>query len=430
MADMNYIKRSLYVTLPAILILGLGLNSCKNLDFPNPNDPDLDNPPDIQRLVSGSESEMRNELEIYLRVVETFGRNAYYFETADPRYTGELLTGPIDEGGFLLNRHWQSSYRVIKTSSVILEAYPDDKRATGYANTIIGYQLLMLLTFTNDNGIKIVFSEDVNTPFVSKAEAFAEIERRLDVGFADLNTGGGASFKASSGIAGVAGVGLAKFNRAIKARAQVLQSKYTEALVTLEDSFIDETAEMDLGAYHIYSSGAGDQNNSLWEDPTSKGLKLYAHPSFKTDAEAGDRRYSSKVLERPDSSAGSFNNLRSTLAVTIVAHLFDKIAIIRNEELLLLRAEANIGLSNLADAETDINVVRSAAGLAGVDVSSMTAAEALNQLLHEKRYSLFMEGHRWIDMRHYEKLNDLPLDRTGDVRIREMPRPESEVAGG
>ena len=424
MAGMNYIKRNIFVILLASFLVGLGLNSCKNLDFPNPNDPDLGNPPDIQRLVSGSESEMRNEFEIYLRVVETFGRNAYYFEVADPRYTGELLTGPIDAGGFLLNRHWQSCYRVIKTCTVILDAYPDDKRATGYANTIIGYQLLMLLSYTDDNGIKIVFSEDVNTPFVSKADAFTEIERRLDIGFADLNTGGGAPFKASSGIAGV---DLAEFNRAIKARALILQSKFSEALTTLGGSFIDEGADMDLGAYHVYSAGAGDQSNSMWEDPLSTGLKLYAHLSFKTEAEAGDTRFSSKVLERPETT--SFFNLKSTLAVTIVSDLFDKIAIIRNEELLLLRAEANIGLGNNAAAETDINVVRAAAGLGGVDVTSMSAADALNQLLHEKRYSLFMEGHRWVDMRHYDKLGDLPRDRAGDVVIQQMPRPESEVPG-
>ncbi|KAA3613081.1 MAG: RagB/SusD family nutrient uptake outer membrane protein [Calditrichaeota bacterium] len=424
---MNYIKRNIFVTLLATFLISLGLNSCKNLDFPNPNDPDLDNPPDIQRLVSGSESEMRNELEIYLRVVETFGRNAYYFEVADPRYTGELLTGPIDEGGFLLNRHWQSCYRVIKTSSVILDAYSNDKQATGFAHTIIGYQLLMLLNFTNDNGIKIVFSEDVNTPFVSKAEAYTEIERRLDLGYADLTSGGTANYALSSGFDDVT---LAEFNRAIKARVLVLQGKWAEALTTLDDSFIDETAAMDLGAYHVYTSGAGDQNNSLWEDPLSTGLKLYAHPSFKTDAEAGDTRFSSKVLERPDSLTGSFNSLTSTLAVTIVSDLFDKISIIRNEELLLLRAEANIGLGNNGTAETDINVVRAAAGLAGVDVTSMSAGDALNQLLHEKRYSLFMEGHRWVDMRHYDKLGDLPLDRAGDVVIKEMPKPESEVAGG
>ena len=167
----------------------------------------------------------------------------------------------------------------------------------------------------------------------------------------------------------------------------------------------------------------------------SEGLKLYGHPTFQTDADTNssgtyDTRYTSRVLVRPDSLLGNFDNLTSPLAVTIASGPFDRLAIIRNEELLLLRAEANIGNGALGAAETDINIVRAAAGLGDVDVSAMSSADALNQLLHEKRYSLYMEGQRWVDMRHYEKLGELPLDRAGDVVIREMPQPESEVSGG
>ena len=93
---------------------------------------------------------------------------------------------------------------------------------------------------------------------------------------------------------------------------------------------------------------------------------------------------------------------------------------------ILLRAEANIGLNNWAAAESDINLVRSKAGLTAV---TLTAAEALNQLLHEKRYSLFLKGHRWIDLRRYNKLNDtnlVPLDRTRDIIIRQVPLPRTE----
>jgi starch-binding outer membrane protein, SusD/RagB family len=426
---MNNIKRNVYVILLAFFLVSLGLNSCKNLDFPNPNEPDLGNPPGIQRLVTGSEAEMRNELDIYLRVVETFGRNAYYFETADPRYTGELLTGPIDAGGFLLNRHWNARYRVIKSCSILLDSYSDDKGASGFANTIIGYQLLMLINFTDENGVKIVFSRDINTPFVNKTDAFKEIERLLDAGFDDLNAAGDAfSFKLSSGFADLsAPAGFAQFNRAIKARVLVLQSKYADALTALSTSFIDEAGDMNTGAYHVYSNAGGDQGNGIWEDPSSPTLKLYAHPSFKTEAEAGDSRYSTKVLERADTI--SFNNLESNLAVTAIANLYDRVPIIRNEELLLLRAEANIGLGNNAAAASDINAVRAAAGLAAVDVAAMSADDALNQLLHEKRYSLFMEGQRWVDMRHYGKLDDLPKDRAGDIVIDKMPRPETEVPG-
>jgi hypothetical protein len=58
------------------------------------------------------------------------------------------------------------------------------------------------------------------------------------------------------------------------------------------------------------------------------------------------------------------------------------------------------------------------------------ASGGLTQLLHEKRYSLFLEGHRWIDMRHYGKLGDLPLDRENDTVFENYPIPESEVVGG
>ena len=57
------------------------------------------------------------------------------------------------------------------------------------------------------------------------------------------------------------------------------------------------------------------------------------------------------------------------------------------------------------------------------------ASGGLTQLLHEKRYSLFLEGHRWIDMRHYGLTGELPLDRDGDVVFDSYPKPETEVPG-
>jgi hypothetical protein len=39
---------------------------------------------------------------------------------------------------------------------------------------------------------------------------------------------------------------------------------------------------------------------------------------------------------------------------------------------------------------------------------------------------LFFEGHRWIDMRRYNLLNALPLDRAGDDVWTEFPLPVTE----
>jgi hypothetical protein len=96
----------------------------------------------------------------------------------------------------------------------------------------------------------------------------------------------------------------------------------------------------------------------------------------------------------------------------------------------LLRAEANIGLNQFATAEADLNIVRTAAGLAAYPAGSTSAANALDRLLYEKRYSLFCEGHRWVDLRRYNRLSQVPIDRPGrDVIINKMPRPETEVGG-
>ena len=104
------------------------------------------------------------------------------------------------------------------------------------------------------------------------------------------------------------------------------------------------------------------------------------------------------------------------------------VPIIRNEELILIRAEANIGLGNFAEAETDLNIVRAAAGLAGY--TGTAASNALDRLLHERRYSLFGEGHRWVDMRRYGRLAELPIDRPerGDMHITRMQIPEGEFS--
>ncbi|NIM60897.1 MAG: RagB/SusD family nutrient uptake outer membrane protein, partial [Acidobacteria bacterium] len=83
------------------------------------------------------------------------------------------------------------------------------------------------------------------------------------------------------------------------------------------------------------------------------------------------------------------------------------IPIIRNEELILLRAEINIGMNLISDAADDINFIRVNSG--GLDPrTNLDATNILDELLKQRRYSLLFEGgHRWIDMRRYGRLDDL-----------------------
>ena len=259
---------------------------------------------------------------------------------------------------------------------------------------------------------------------------FTEIAALLDAGYSSLNSAGSSfSFTLSSGFSGFdTPATFAQFNRAIRARVAVYMDDWSTALTALDNSFMDPSADMDLGVYHVYSSGQGDlgtggvsSGNGMYADPTASFVKLMGHPTYETDAEAGDPRFSSKVTER--STEITYDGLTSDLAPTMWTGDYDPVAIIRNEELVLLKAEATIA-GGTSGGLTEINIVRAAHGLPDA------ASGGLTQLLHEKRYSLFLEGHRWIDMRHYSKLGDLPLDRDGDTVFEDYPIPETEIEGG
>ncbi|MFQ5640935.1 MAG: RagB/SusD family nutrient uptake outer membrane protein, partial [bacterium] len=237
------------------------------------------------------------------------------------------------------------------------------------------------------------------------------------------------SFKLSGGFAGFdTPATFRQFNRALAARVAVYRGNFNDALTALQASFLDAGGDLNLGVFHIYSTAAGDEISPVFEISSATFVKLHAHQSFEADAEAGDLRFSSKTFKRVP--ADIFDSLTSDLAAVLAETNVSPYPIIRNEELILLRAEANVGAGNFAAAEADMNIVRAAAGLAAYPAGSTTASNGLDRVLHEKRYSLFGEGHRWIDMRRYGRLGQLPIDRPGDTVLTRMVVPLAEFSGG
>ncbi|MGZ3459192.1 MAG: RagB/SusD family nutrient uptake outer membrane protein, partial [Archangium sp.] len=102
--------------------------------------------------------------------------------------------------------------------------------------------------------------------------------------------------------------------------------------------------------------------------------------------------------------------------------------IIRNEELILLRAEAHIGLGQNAEAMDDLNVIRTRSGKLASIPEVLSGTTIVDELLKQRRYSLLFEGgHRWIDMRRYNKLNELPIDAPGQSVHAAFPIPIGET---
>ena len=411
--------------LPVVLVLFW--TGCEDLDFPDPNNPTSDTAT-IQSLITGAEAQMRSGFGVWIRDLLVVGREAYYLEPADPRYTGELLHGPVDPGGFLCYTPWAANYKVMKNCETILNSADADAGAKGVAQTLNAYCLMRVLAMTDENGARLNYDGDINNvDIATKAQVLAEIESLLNDGHTNLGSAGDAfSFTLSSGFDGFNTPGTFKhFNRGLMARVSVLQDKWDQAQTALTsvDAWMNG-ADHDAGVYHVFSSGANDGDNQMFEDPSAATLKLMVHPSFLTDAHDGDARLTNNVLVREDTI--TYDGLESYLAPTLYSGSYDPVPMMRAVELQLLQAEVHIGNGDYSSAEAVMNSIRSAAGVA--EYTGTDATNAVDRVLHEKRYSLFLEGHRLTDMRHYGKTGELPLDRDGDTVVT-FPIPETETPG-
>ena len=178
------------------------------------------------------------------------------------------------------------------------------------------------------------------------------------------------------------------------------------------------------GVFHVFTTGSNDQLNPVFIPQNQTGEERVAHPSFVADIEAGDDRISKATLRTtPASVPGS--GLSSDRDVWVYTSSTAPIAIIRNEELILIYAEANIQLDNLAEGVKAINIIRNGHGLPNYS-GAATSPALITEMLKQKRYSLFAEGYRWIDLRRYNLLGTLPVDRPGDDVWQEFPLPVTE----
>ena len=418
---MKTIKRKTIMRLlPMVLVLFW--TGCEDLDFPDPNNP-TDDTATIQSLVTGAEAQMRSGFGVYIRDLLVVGREAYYLEPADPRYTGELLRGPIDAGGFLCYTPWAANYKVIKNCQTIINSADADAGAIGFAQTVQAYCLMRVLNLTDTNGARTNYDGVTATPVATKAEVLTEIESLLDAGSTSLAAAGSAfSFTLSSGFDGFNTPStFDHFNRGLRARAAVLQDDWSAAQTALTAIADWMNADANVGVYHVFSSGANDGDNQMYEDPNAATLKLMVHPTFLTDADSGDARVTNNILVRENTV--TYDGLSTNLAPTLYSGTYDAVPMMRSEELKLLQAEVYVGNGNYSAAEGILNTIRTAAGVA--DYTGTDASNAVDRVLHEKRYSLFLEGHRLADMRHYGKTASLPLDRDGDAVVT-FPIPEGE----
>lgn len=432
-----------YLSIIAIALLLLVINACQKGEINSLNTPvvtGITTDPsrsDLFNLVTGAESGMRNSLSAYLDGTGIIGREIYRFSGAEPRYTTDLLGGGtkvLDNNTFYITNPWSARYQVARQCFILLDAIGNTrtevasdvqkKAFTGFAKTLIGYQLLLNLNMTNTNGVRIPVANGATLgPVITNTgEVLDSILKFLNEGKADL-TGSEVIFPLSDGFLGFkTAAGLLKFNRAIAARVYTYRQQWTNALSALNESFFDLNGALNMGIYHYFSTNGGDLANTMYLPPNGNGEIRVSHPSFATNITPGDDRINKTALRNASASQGGLTGNRD---VIVWSSLNAPISIIRNEELILIYAEAKIQSNAFPDAIVALNRIRIAHNLTPY-VGLANQPALINELLYNRRYSLFMEGHRWVDLRRYNRLNTLPKDRVDDDVWTQYPLPQSE----
>src|SRR2546426_299436 len=387
----------------AALLSCLPLAACE-FDVPDLNRPSLDqilsipHPPPVDQaatgLLAGARADITQRIG-YVSELGILGREALVLTGSDDRFVTLLLNSPSLDGSTpnFGGNFWVAPYANLRNADLVLKAV-----------------------------------DKVPTVPASGPAGFTDGEKSAINGFAGFNTP--AQFLTA--------------NRALMARVQVYRGQFSSALQALSESFLDSTAPLSTGIYHSYGLGSGDQTNDL------NTSEIRVHPLTVSEAETLPNAPASCASATPPlplncldlrvqakvATAAPTTILMETsgYVFTIYPNKDSPIPIIRNEELILLRAEANIGLNNLGlgtpaapGALGDINFIRQNSGGLNPVGPFASQAAALDELLKQKRYSLLFEGgHRWIDARRYGK--PLPIDQPGvQYVILNFPIPTAET---
>ena len=381
---------------------------------------------ELPQAIAGILSDMRDRLNTQVDVQSIMGREYYYFTSSDPRFEGDVVTGNLDNQTFYTTTPWGTRYAAIKEINLALSGLANTtsdfssaeiSATRGLLNTLKAHELLMVSNNQYTNGIRIDVADPDNLgPIVGYDEALTAILGLLNGAATDLASGG-SEFPFDISNTGTPAWFL-QVNRGLTARVEAYKGNYTNVLSALSGSFMDINGDLSSGFYHTFSLAGADLSNPLYIALNQEANVRVAQSGYLSDMEAGDTRAGKVILrDTPREASG----LVGEYDVWIYQSLEDSVPIIRNAELLLLYAEANMS-SNPTEAVAALNAIRNAAGLS--NYGGATTPSALeDEMLNQRRYELFGESHRWIDMRRFDRLGDLPNDRAGDMVPSAVPIP-------
>lgn len=453
-----------------VLLASAAACNSDRLNIPNYQNPTqaaaLSNPAAvIPLLAAGVESADRGQLAGFVGGVGELGRESYNYFPTDGRTTTGWLTADVNNGtsfggGALWTPYYIARRDAFQMRSVVAGAasgaFTDAQKnaAFGFADTFDALDMLYIIDTRNEVGAPVALSTDPTAlqPFVTRDSVFGYIVATLNQAVTELGQGGSAfPFTLHSGFAGFnTPAGFSQFAAGLLARALAYRASlgvdgcaalspacYQQVLAALNKSFINSNGPLATGVYQVYSQAAGDVTNGI-SDPVHYIL-AHAHVDQGVETKPDgtpDNRFLTKVTATaPTGPSNPTIGIKTSWQYVIYPSLTSSIPVIRNEELILLRAEAEYFTGDKADALTDINLIRTKSGGLAARGPFTSDDDFITELLYNRRESLAFEGHRWIDVRRFGRLNTLPIDSndpsavpnaTPHIIIDHLPVPQGE----
>lgn len=394
----------------------------------------------------------------YLVLAGILERDVYRIDASESRYVQETLGAQADPGSFAGGGGFAGFYTAIRAANNLILSLPSapatdlstaEKAATaGFQRTIKGLDYMRLIELRDTVGVPIqTDNADEVTPIRCKEPVLTFIAALLDSANADFTAAGASTklpFVLPSGFTthgrNYSTVGnLVLFNRALKGKVDVLRAinrktptvaAATAAITELTQALGGAAAgtvpgsTFQNGPYYHFVAGGSEATPNPRAD-AKIGLNPMAHDSVL----AGDTRGSKIVARSVLSGNGISTTWTCALCVATLSNSEAPLGILRDEELVLLRAQAFIETGDLASATADLNSVRTYYGLPAY-AAFTTKTAAINAVLYEKRYSLLFEGpQRLVDLREYNRLNStyLRAEVSGDPYNMAFPIPRGEL---
>ncbi len=158
--------------------------------------------------------------------------------------------------------------------------------------------------------------------------------------------------------------------------------------------------------FQVYADVNDGNSLAFWTFPSTDGGRWEIAPApdfvfaLEDSRDQGDSRYAALIAQHPtEFGEYYFTKFRDIQQGTDMPMVF------RLGEMYLIRAEARAQQGDVSGSMSDLNMIRSRAGLS--DASASSTADALMMIEQERFIELALEGHRYFDLRRTGRIDEV-----------------------